>query len=229
MQAPSRLASLENGLSAAAVVVGRTVTRAAGVLPWVVRRASGLEEPSPEAVAAGVVRGVSALAPMSFGVGGRCVELVGTASVLALATWTVHAQTDVGACGEVLAGAITDVERRGLCGPRTAALWRAAAGVGPALEPGALARIELRTLARTAPLSLSRKAVRRALGRAKALSVVDVGLRLAGAWKAMGDAARLVDATNEAAAERARFVDAASQAAADRARVVVIGPTSHAA
>lgn len=219
MQAPSRLASLESGLSAAAVVVGRTVTHAARVLPWVVRRASGLEEPSPEAVAAGVVRGVSALAPMTFGIGGRCVELVGAASVLALATWTVHARSDAGRCAEVLAGAITDAERRGLCGPRTAALWRAAAGVGPALQPGDLARIELRTILRSAPRSLSRKAVMRALGRARALSVVDVGLRLAGAWKAMGDAARLVDAANEVAAEHV----------AERARVVVIGPTSRAA
>jgi len=49
--------SIERCFGAAAIAVGRTVTRAAAALPLVVRRASGLDDPSPEAVvAAGAVR-----------------------------------------------------------------------------------------------------------------------------------------------------------------------------
>ena len=204
MQRQSPLALVERGLGAAALVVGRTVTRAAGLLPKLVARASGLEDPSPEAVAAGVVRGVTALAPVSLPIGGRAVDLVGAASVLAVATWTVQQETDGDDAGAaMLANAIACVEQRGLCGARAAALWRVAVRapfdadaadlvLGPLLP-------DVRDLGRSAAWSLSRKAAVSVLGSATPLFVIDVGLTVAGAWRAMGDAARLVEAARELA------------------------------
>ncbi len=201
MQASSRVAQIERGFGVAALFVGRAVTRAASVLPGIVRRASGLESPSPEAVAAGVVRGVTALAPTTFGAAGRPVELIGAASVLALATWTVRSESDATTYAAMLADAIDEVERRGLCGARTAALWRTAAGAGP--DAREVVRLQIEQLVNKAPWSLSRKALSLAVGYSKPLRPLDTGLAFVGAWKAMGDAARLVDATRDIALERA--------------------------
>ena len=202
MQRQSPLALVERGLGAAALVVGRVVTRAAGLFPKLVAHASGLEDPSPEAALAGVVRGVTALAPASLAIGGRAVDLLGAASVLAVATWTVKQEADGDEPGTaMLASAIASVEQRGLCGARTAALWRLA--VRAPLDPDAADLVlrpvlpDVRELGRSAAWSLSRKAAVSVLGSATPLFVLDVGLTVAGAWRAMGDAARLVDAARE--------------------------------
>ena len=195
---------VERGLGAAAIVVGRAVTRAAGALPRVVRKASGLEHPSPEAVAAGVVRGVTALAPASLPIAGRAVELAGVASVLALATWTIRAELDDEMCSTAIADAIADAERRGLCRARTALVWRMTAGVP---VDGVATRLSLvpdvRKLGRSVVWSLSRKAVVQLLGTARPQHVLDAGPAVAGAWIAMGDAARLVDAATAVAQQEA--------------------------
>lgn len=217
MSSSSRTAFLGRGLWGAAIVIGRTVTRAAGVLPRVVGRASGLANPSPEAVAAGVVRSVTALAPLGLPVGGRAVELAGVASVLALATWTLEAELDDDSSPGVLGAAIADVERVGLCGARAALLWRMTSGVP--LEPISAQRAllpDVRKFGRSAVWSLARKAAVRALGSATPLHVFDTGLAAAGAWAAMGNAARLVEATKQIA-ERASLHGASPVALGPRA------------
>ena len=215
MSSSNRTAFVERGLRGAAIVIGRTVTRAAGVLPRIVSRASGLADPSPEAVAAGVVRGVTALAPLGLPAAGRAVELAGVASVLALATWTLEAELDDASSSALLEAAIVDVERAGLCGRRAAVFWRMASGVP--LEPIAAERAllpDVRRLGRSAVRSLARKAAVRALGSASPLHVLDTGLAAAGAWAAMGDAARLVEATR-------RIADRASL---DGSALIALGP-----
>ena len=195
---------VERGLGAAAIAVGRAVTRAAGVLPRVVRKASGLDDPSPEAVAAGVVRGVTALAPTSLPIAGRAVELAGVASVLALATWTIRAELDDDTCSTAIADAIADTERRGLCRSRAALVWRMTAGVPVDGDATRLALLpDVRQLGRSVVWSLSRKAVVQLLGTATPLQVLDAGRAVAGAWIAMGDAARLVDAARAVAQQEA--------------------------
>jgi len=227
MPSSSRIAFLERGLGAAAIVIGRTVTRAAGMLPRVVGRASGLAEPSPEAVVAGVVRGVTALAPLSLPVGGRAIELAGAASVLALATWTLEAELDERSRLGVLAAAIAHVEEAGLCGSRAALLWRITAGlpfrvqVDLSVSPMAAARSllpDVHALGRSAAWSLARKAAVHALGTATPLHLLDAGRAATGAWGAMGDAARLVDATRWIAAAHASPDDGALSATGPRAQ-----------
>jgi hypothetical protein len=188
-------------------MVGRAVTRAAGVLPRVVRKASGLEEPSPEAVTAGVVRGVTALAPLFVPVGGRAVELAGIGGVLALATWTFEAELDDVSSSNAIDDAIADIERRRLCGPRTALVWRAAASASLGRVTFQARRRafvpDARKLGRSAVWSLTRKVAVHAFGAETPLRILDAGLTFAGAWTAMGDAARLVDATRQIAGQLA--------------------------
>ncbi len=207
----SRLAYVERGLGVAASTIGRVVTRAVGVLPRVVGQASGIEHPSPEAVAAGVVRGVTALAPLTLPVGARAVELAGVAGVVALATWSAQAElNDVAAIGD----AVTELERRRLCGPRTALVWRVAVGA-PVESPSPLSALlpDLGKVGRSALGSLSRKLAAHALASmtsAPVFRTVDAGLTLAGAWAAVGDAARLVEGTR-AAAEQVAVREAAAR------------------
>ena len=202
MHGSSRNGSVERRLSAAAVAIGRVVTRAASVLPPIVRRASGLDRPSPEAVFAGVIRGLTALAPAALGAAGRCVDLAGTASVLAIATWTADAEAEQEKRQCVLAHAIAHVERRGLCAPQTAAIWRATAGVAPVARDLVTVDV-LAGIGSSAARNLSRNAVVEAFAQTKPFRLLDVGVAFADAWDAMGQAARLVDATREVAAEQA--------------------------
>ncbi len=162
-----------------------------------VRHASGLEDPSSAAVAAGLVRGVATLAPSSLGtIGGAAVEIAGELAVFALATWTVRESSRD---DEVLIGAIAFVEHGGLCSPRAAELWRVAVGAAPAgrelLGREVLALLKSAALtAASAPLVSVTKKVR----------AISVALTCTDAWIGMGEAARLVEATRGFAIDHAR-------------------------
>ena len=117
------VARIERWLGATASTLGRAIARGAAAVPAVVARASGIEEPSPAVAVAGVVGGVTALAPCSLGpIAGRCVQAAGALAVLAVARWTVHARfaTDVAAAAGVLEAALAAAVRARLdarCGP----------------------------------------------------------------------------------------------------------------
>lgn len=222
MPAAYRSSSIERYLGAAALFVGRGVARGTSLLPRLVRRASGLEHPSPEATLAAIVRGVTTLAPMTVGgVGGAAIDLAGAAGVLALASWTVCADTETGARA-TLVDAIEDAERRALCSEHAAAIWRVMVGV--ASVDGGLVAHEGTALRRAAAKSVSLGSVARLLGRAAVerfpppiggltvalragLRGLDVGRTLSGTWIAMGEAARLVDAMQSFASRRATEPD----------------------
>ncbi|HEY8429207.1 MAG TPA: hypothetical protein VIL20_12560 [Sandaracinaceae bacterium] len=174
-----------------------------------VRRASGLEEPSPEATVAAVVRGVTALAPKTVGGPvGVGIEVVGAGTVLALAAFALAIESEGEAPEDLLAWAITDAEIRGLCSARTAALWRA--GVAARRRDRASFELEMARLVEGVVRSCSIESVGRAVGK-KALSRaiaahapealrlglggLALGRTVDHAWRAMGEAARLVEAT----------------------------------
>lgn len=206
-------ASIERRLGAAAFAVGRSVARGAGLLPELVRRASGLEQPSPEAVAAGVVRGITSLASATMGVtSGVCLDVVGKAAVLALATWTVHSVSDDASYGAALADAIEDAEHRGLCSEWTATMWRATAGVAP-LDLDVVRRATVRRSQSVAcgavggTLSCVTNGHRLARTARAGMHALGIGLTLIDAWRAIGDAALLVESTRRFAAERSASCD----------------------
>ncbi len=98
---------------AAVVFVGRTVVRGVSCVPRIVSRASGIAQPSAPATIAGVVGASVALARLPLGpIAGACVDLGGTAAVLAIATWSVPASTGVDAFAVVLAALLGDADRR---------------------------------------------------------------------------------------------------------------------
>lgn len=194
--------SVERWFGAAVLAVGRTVTRTAAVLPRVVRRASGLEDPSPEAVVASVVRGVTTLAPTTMGpVTGAFFEVIGVVTVLALAMSTASFEVeDADLFGDVLAGVLTLAARCGLFGSRTVSLWRVVLGLDP------LDRSFVRTQAEALPRWLAIAAPRAAVGYAlddstRCLRPLHVAGAIGDAWKAMGEAARFVEATRALARE----------------------------
>jgi hypothetical protein len=232
METASPLSSVGRWFDAVTLVVGRTVTRAVAVLPRVVGRASGLEDPSPEAVAAGVIRGVTALAPKTMGpVSGFCLDLVGAITVLALATWSVYLEVeDIDLCGGVLSSVITLAAHRGLCRPGTASLWRVAVG---AAVPD---RDFLRTQAEGVPRWIAGAVRREAIGyflddRTRALRPLHMAKALGHAWTAMGEAARLVEATRALAREHAAVeevdieeVGIEERGVAEDAEVIILSP-----
>ncbi|MDF2692664.1 MAG: hypothetical protein K0S65_1047 [Labilithrix sp.] len=197
---------MERKLGAVALAVGRTVARSASVLPWLVRRASGLERPSPEAVAGGLFGGIGALAPAAIGpIGGACVDAAGSLAVLAIATWTVRVECTGDGFEQALADAIADLERRGLCHGRTAWVWRAAAGLGSfAPDPRLATEATVAGVRAALGRTLEKAVDQRLTGTASVcLGFLGAGLSLAGAWRAMGDAAWLVESTREHAAREA--------------------------
>ena len=216
----SRSRSIQRSFSAAAIAVGRTVTRAAAALPRVVRRASGLDNPSPEAVVAGVVRGMTKLGPETMGpVGGAVFELVGAVAVLALAMCAVSLDGDgTEQLGELLVGVMTVTARRRLGLTGAVSFWRAAVGVD-ALDRELLrhrAEALARWLARTAPRQAIRCAVHEST---RCLRPLHAGGALRDAWDAMGEAARFVEATRDLAGEQRR---ADARPHAEDAAIIVI-------
>ena len=140
MHKANRFAAVERFFGEAAFVVGRTVTRGIEQLPRIIRSASGLQEPSPEAIAAGLICGITTLAPKTMGpVAGPCIRLAGNISVLALATWAVRDAASVETREAALGKAIADAEQRGACNGLTATLWRSTTGLAP-LDHDALLR-----------------------------------------------------------------------------------------
>ncbi|MBN9160212.1 MAG: hypothetical protein J0I07_04580 [Myxococcales bacterium] len=197
MTASLRLERIDVFLNGAAFAVGSAVTRGAGMMRGLVRRASGLEAPSSAAVAAGLVRGVATLAPSSLGtIGGTAVEIAGELAVFALATWTVRESSRD---DEVLIGAIAFVEHRGLCSAHAAELWRVAVGASPARRELVVREVLalLKSAARTA-------ASQPLVSVTKNLLVIGVALTCADAWVGMGEAARLVETTRGFAIDHAR-------------------------
>lgn len=223
MHAARRLGSLERHLGNAALFIGRGVARGASLLPRLVRRASGLEAPSPEATVAAVVRGVTALAPKTIGgVGGVGLELAGAGAVLALATWTLYAESDADTQPTLL-DAIAAAERRELCSRRTALLWRALVGV--ARRDEVLVTREATALTMMAARSVSLESMGLELGQSiverlvfadgvprtlrAGLHGLALGRTFGNAWVAMGEAARLVDGMRAFGAEHATLDESA--------------------
>ncbi|HVJ91275.1 MAG TPA: hypothetical protein VM580_15835 [Labilithrix sp.] len=191
MHKANRLFAIERLLGDIAFVVGRVVTRGVEQLPRMVRSASGLHEPSPEAIVAGLVSGITTLAPKAMGpIAGPCVRLAGNVSVLALATWAVRETAHVETRSAALGKAIADAEQRGACTGLTATLWRSSAGLAP-LDHDVL----LREALDASVAGVGRRVFGLALAQmTKRVRGLEVGLALADAWQAMGEAARLVDA-----------------------------------
>lgn len=199
---PAGWSSVERWLGAAVLAVGRTVTRTAAVLPQVVRRASGLEDPSPEAVVASVVRGITTLAPATMGpITGAFFEVFGVVTVLALAMSTVSFDAeDADVFGDVLAGVLTLAAQRGLSGSRNVPLWRVVLGLAPLDR--SFVRSQAEALPRWIAAAVPRGAAGYALGDVtRCLRPLHVAGAIGDAWKSMGEAARFVDATRALARE----------------------------
>jgi hypothetical protein len=221
MHAARRSTLVKRGLFAAALAVGRGVAWVAEAVTVVVRRASRIEEPSPEATAAAIVRGVTALAPKTIGGPiGTGVELAGAGAVLAIATFALAMESDGAALEHLLTSAITDAEIHGLCSARASSLWRASVAVhrgDHALLELELARLVERVVPAASIESIAVAVGKKNLSRAIAgcapdalrlgLGGLALGRTLGGAWRAMGEAARLVEATRRFAALRAHSRD----------------------
>ncbi len=177
---------VERWLEAAALAVGRTISTGLAAFPRVVARASGLERPSLPACLAGAVGGASVLARSTLGpVAGICVEATGTATVLAIATWRVHADADAHAFRSTLDDRIAEAERLDLCTPFVAALWRAATVGHAALPRRAL---EIAAVRRGASAVVGHMPVARYFVRGVEIAATPIEV-----WRGIGAAARLVD------------------------------------
>ncbi len=221
MKTATRSSSIERWFGAVALAVGRTVTSAAGVLPPVVRRASGLDDPSPEAVAAGVIRGITTLAPKTMGpITGSCIDLFGALAVLALAALSVYLDLDVedaDLCGGVLVGMISLAAQRAQLRSTTLPSGGVADREPSASQVGALEWWSAGTIQRDVIGGVLRAATR-------PIGPLYVVTALGEAWTAMGEAARLVEATRALARERVYAVQFAveERSGAENAGVVIL-------